>query len=137
MKNSTRLLYFGVLVLLLLPLTLLAQEATAQAGVGFFSKIGGWVKDNLAVMFVTFMGGIFTQRGWTHKIKLTAHKGAIVLKDFGELLTHTGNVLQQVDDAIHDDDTIDAKGILDAVSQGKNIYVEGKEVIISIKPKTP
>lgn len=146
MKNSTRLLFWLggltllvlLIILLIVPFVANAQTAvTAPAGGGFFSKIGSWVKDNLAITVITFVGGIFTNKGWTARAKRIAHKGAIVLKGMGHLLSGAGNVLEQFDTAIREDDTIDAKGILDAIKNSKPIYIEGEEFYMSIKPKKP
>jgi hypothetical protein len=138
MKNSTRLFYFGgaflLLILLTLPLMSHAQEAVQSSG-GLFSKVGDWLKTGFLTAIISFAGGILAQKGWTARIKAIAHKGAIVLKGFGHILTDGGNILETIDNSIHDDDSIDAKGILDAIGQSKNVIVETKDAVISITKK--
>jgi hypothetical protein len=136
MKNSKY--YFGgvivILILLTLPLISHAQEVT-QAGEGFFSKIGSWVKGNLMEMALTAVGTLLSRYGVTKFIKSIANKGKVVLKEVGEFCLDGSAFLANVDLAIKDDNTIDGNSINELIAQGKHLVLEGKDVYMEIKPK--
>lgn len=137
MKISTRHLYGGTMILLILlalPLMSHAQEV-AQVSEGFFSKIGSWVKGNLMEMAVGFVGGILAKGGWTLLLKKIAKKTAEVSVQLGEFFGDLGVFAEKVDSAIKDDGTVIPNSVLEAIEAGKHVIVEGKDVIISIKPK--
>lgn len=133
MKNSTRLLFLGVLVLLILPLSLQAQEVIQSQG--FFSKIGSWVKGNAIDMGIAFIGGILAKGGWTLLIKKIAHKTAEVSVQLEEFFGDLGVFAQKVDGAIEADGSVKPNSVKEAFDAGKHVVVEGKDVIMTIRPK--
>jgi hypothetical protein len=140
MKNLTRLFYFGgtliLLILLMIPFVSHAQEAGAAASSGgFLGKFKFLVSETFWTTIIGIVGGILANKGWTKKIKSAAYKSSIVLKDFGNVLSHAGGVMEQASESIRDDDSVDAKGMLDAIKQSKTVYIEGKDAVIRITPK--
>lgn len=138
MKILKFLLFFGGTMILLLTFqNVMAQNADAvQAAPSFFQKIGNWIQGNLMGMGVIFIGGILAKSGWTLIIKKIAAKGAVITKEVGEFFTDSSSFLTAVDGAIKDDGTIQQNSIAEVLSAGKQVIAEGKDVIISIKPKT-
>lgn len=133
MKNSHLTLFFGVLLILILPFQSQAQEL-AQSGGGIFSRIFSRVQSSLLVTILTFLAGMLAQKGWTLKIKKAARRGAIILKEMGELLTDTSTLFEQVDHSIRDDGTVIQNSIKEVIASGKHVIIEGKEVIVTFKP---
>jgi hypothetical protein len=112
-----------------------AQEVSAATSGGFFAKVKDWFGQELWLTVIGIVGGILGNKGYNRKLKMVARKGSIYLKGLGHLFTDAGEALSVADNSIRDDDSIDAKGVLDAIKKGKNVYIEGKEFIVSVKPK--
>lgn len=126
----------AILLILLLPFHGMAQEAvtTAVQG-GFFHRIGDWMKNNAIEVGVTIIGTLLAKNGWSQIIKKFAHKGAEVTKEIGEFFADGSTFLATLDNAIKEDGTIVQNSVPELLSAGKAVIAEGKDVIISIKPK--
>ena len=135
MKNLIRFLFFASLLLLMLPFQSQAQEILAQPSTGLFSKIGAWIQGNAIGLGVVFVFGFLAKHGWSLIIKKFASKGAVVTKEIGELFTDSSNFLNTLDKAIKDDGTIEQNSVKELLESGKHVIAEGRDVIISIKPK--
>lgn len=136
MKNLRWVLFFAGLLILLLPFQSQAQEVVQEAAKsGFFSKIGDW----LISQGQGFLGGLVfayaAKQGWTLIIKKVASKGALITKELGELMSDSSVLLSAVDKSIKDDGSIDQNSVKEVLAAGKEVYVELKDVAISIKPK--
>jgi len=132
MKNLKWLFFFAAMILVL---SLSAQEVSPAISGGFFAKVKDWFGQELLLTVIGVIGGILGNKGYNRKLKMIARKGSIYLKGLGHLFTDAGEALIVADNSIRDDDSIDANGILDAINKGKNVYIEGKEFVVSVKPK--
>ena len=130
MKNLIRFLFFVSLLLLLLPFQSHAQEAS-----GLLTKIGNWFGSGITGLVVVFVGGILAKHGWTQIVKSIAAKGTVITKEIGELFTDSSKFLSVLDQSIADDGTIKQNSVQELINAGKEVIAEGKDVIISIKPK--
>jgi len=139
MKNGKLVLFLSLLLILLIPSMAMCQEA-AQAVItsapGLFGKIGSWIQSNAIEVLVVFVSGIAAKHGWTQYIKAFANKGAVVTKQISELFADSSAFLSTLDNAIKDDGTIQGNSVQDVLSAGKTVIAEGKDVMITIKPKT-
>lgn len=135
MKNLIRVLFSVAVLMLALPFLSHAQEVSPATSGGFFAKIKDWFAGNMIEMVAAFVGGILAKGGWTLLIKKIARKGAAITKELGELFTDTSQFMGAVDQAIRDDGSIVSNSIPELIKEGKHLVVEGKDVIISIKPK--
>lgn len=135
MKNFHWTLFFAVLLILILPFHAEAQDVL-QSSPGLFHRVGDWIKSNAMEMGIAFIGGLMAKGGWTLIIKAFARKGAVITKEVGEFFTDSSTFLIAVNNAIRDDGSIEQNNIDDAISAGKEVIAEGKDVIISIRPRT-
>lgn len=131
MKKLVRLL--SLLVILLLPLAVLAQSGT-DAPTGIFSKIGewfsnGWLYTAIGVLLALIPYAI------TLGVKKFAHNATPIFKEVGEFFTDLSSLSSAIDNAIKDDGKIEQNSIKEVLDAGKEVIAEGKDVIISIKPK--
>jgi hypothetical protein len=134
MKNSHLTLFFAVLLIHILPFHAEAQDAL-QSSPRLFHRIGDWLKSNALELGIAFIGGLIAKSGWTLTIKAFARKGAVITKEVGEFFTDSSTFLIAVNNAIKDDGSIEQNNIDDAIAAGKEVIAEGKDVIISIRPK--
>lgn len=136
MKNSIRVLFLvGLFLLILLPFQSYAQEVAAQAGGGLFSKIGGFLKGQFIGFVVGAIGTFLGNKGWLALAKKFAKKTEEVSIQLSEFFADLGGASHLIDTAIKDDNTIDANTLMEALEKYKHVVVEGKDVIIAIKPK--
>ena len=135
MKNSHWTLFFAVLLILLLPFQTQAQEAIQAATPGLFQRIGSWIQTNLVGMSVVFVFGLLAKGGWTLMIKKIAHKGTVIMKEVGEFCTDSSEFLATLDTSIKEDGTIKQNSVSELIQAGRHVIAEGKDVIISIRPK--
>lgn len=134
MKNLIRLFCF--VVLLVLPFALLAQDPSAVTSGGFFAKVKAWGIDQMFGILVGWVSLFLGRKGYLKIIKLGAQKVETVSVQLSEFFSELGLMASKVDDAIKDDNTVDQNSLKEAIEAGKHVIVEGKDVIISIKPKT-
>jgi len=132
MKNSIFLKSSVVVILLLLTFPVLAQTNPEP---GLFQRIGNWFTGGVTSLVITFIAGIFAKKGWSQIIKSFAHKTAEVTKEVGELFTNISQFSAILDNSIKEDGTIEQNSVKELLNSGKSIVAEGKDVIISIKPK--
>lgn len=135
MRNLIRCLFSVAVLILLLPLLSHAQELSPVTSGGLFAKVKDWATGNMIEMLTAFVGGILAKGGWTLLIKRIARKGAAITKELGEFFTDTSGFMGAVDQAIREDGSIVSNSIPELIKEGKHLIVEGKDVIISIKPK--
>lgn len=140
MKNLRLVICLSVIaLLLLLPFQSLAQEASQGILGGFFGKVGSWVNDTLSESLIKgiawFVGGWLSKHGWTFILKKIAQRSAVVFKELGEFSHEMEALSTKIDGAIRDDGSIVANSIGEVMAQGNRVILEGKDVIISIKPK--
>lgn len=136
MKNSIRLLFSVAVLMLALPFLSHAQEVSPAISGGFFAKIKDWVTGNLLEMAVVMISTLMGKWGVTKVIKSIAHRGSIVLKELGELSTDTAILLEKIDNAINDDNTIKQNSIKEVLDAGRDVVAELNDVKIIFKPKT-
>ena len=90
--------------------------------------------DNLWTV-IGLVVGVFGLGSWA-KLKFFSEKGAILLKEVGELFLSGADVMEQINKDIANDGKLDGKEIRDIVqNQGKTLIKEFKDVRIIIKPK--
>lgn len=68
-------------------------------------------------------------------ISKIADKGKTISLELGEAFLQTSKTFESVDNAIKNDNKIDANELNDIIAQGKKAVIDFKDVIISIKPK--
>jgi hypothetical protein len=104
-----------------------------------FTQIGEWLKTqaNAAIVAIvlSFISGLLVKKGWSVMIDNFSKKATVVCKELGETLFATSSFFDKVDKSIHDDGTIDQNSLKEALAAGKEVYIEGKDVIASFKPK--
>ena len=130
MKNLKLVLFCAALLMLLLPFQSHAQDAS-----GLLSKIGNWFGSGITGLVVVFVGGILAKHGWTQMLKSIAAKGSVITKEVGELFSDSSNFFSVLDQSINDDGTIKQNSVQELINAGKEVIAEGKDVIVSIKPK--
>ncbi len=69
-------------------------------------------------------------------IKQFAHKGAIVMKQLGEICFASSDFMQVMDNSIKDDSTLAENSVSELMASGKNLIAETKDAIVTIKPKS-
>ena len=136
MKNLKLVAFFGVALILLLTFQAQAQEVVeTSTKTGFMSRVWVWVMDQGAGMIAGMAMAFAAKKGWTLFIKKVASKGALITKELGELMSDSSVLLSLVDKSIKDDGSIDQNSVKEVLAAGKEVYVELKDVAISIKPK--
>jgi len=135
MKNSIRLFCFAALFVLLLPLASHAQEVSPGIFGGFFAKAYSWLLDQGTGFLAGIVFTFAAKKGWTIIIKRVASRGALITKELGELMNDSSVLLSAVDKSIKEDGSIDQNSVKEVLAAGKEVYVELKDVVVSIKPK--
>ena len=130
MKNLKWVLFFVALLILLSPFQSQAQETS-----GLLSKIGNLFGSGITGLVVVFVGGILAKHGWTQIVKSIAAKGTVITKEVGELFADSSKFFGVLDQSINDDGTIKQNSVQELINAGKEVIAEGKDVIVSIKPK--
>lgn len=134
MKNSIWVLFFVGAILLLLPFESQAQEV-AQAGVGFFSKILSFGKEQIIGVFIGIVTAWLGRKGWLAAIKMFAKKTSEISIQLSEAFGALGIASGKLDQAIHDDNTVDQNTLNEAFEAGKDVIVETNDVVMVFKPK--
>lgn len=135
MKNLKLVFFFGVALILLLTFQSQAQEIIHEQAPGLFERIWTWAQGGTLNLFVGFLVGFLVKGGYTALIKKAAQKGAVVTKELGDLFADSSTFFNSVDKAIKDDGSVDQSSIAGVIAAGKEVIAEGKDVIVSIKPK--
>jgi hypothetical protein len=135
MKNLRWVLFFAAMILVIPLMAQVGVDAPPEIKTGLMAKVWTW--------FVSqgqgFLGGLVfafaAKQGWTLIIKKVASKGALITKELGELMADSSVLLSAVDKSIKEDGSIDQNSVKEVLAAGKEVYVELKDVAISIKPK--
>ena len=85
----------------------------------------------VAGMLVTFL----RKRGWIMFVNQAAVVGAKVSRKLADALDDTADTFEAVDKAIDEDGKLVEKNVKEVIAQGKEAYLEWKDVIMIIKPK--
>jgi len=135
MKNFRWVLFFGAILMLLLPFQSQAQEAIQEvAKTGLFSKIGDWIKGNLLSVGVGVIFGLIPS-AIKQAIKAAARKGAVFFTELSEFAGDTATLCKTVDQSIKEDGTIDQNSIKEVIASGKEVVVELKDMKAVFIPK--
>ena len=100
-----------------------------------FTQIGDYLKEQGAVIGIGIIFGFLTSKGWTVIIKKFSSKATVVTKELSELFSESSEFFCKLDNAIKEDGTLKENSIPELIKEGKHLIAEGKDVIISIKPK--
>ena len=136
MKNLRLMLFLVLGLTLLLPFHSQAQEvAQAVASPGLFQKVADWFQSNMIQTAVVILSTLLAKHGITQIIKNFAARGAVITKEVGELFAGSSTFLATLDGAIKDDGSIEQNSVQELIAAGKTVVAEGKDVVLSIKPK--
>ena len=104
-----------------------------------FTKIGDWLSEQANAVIVglalSFISGLFVKKGWSVMLDKFSQKAKVITKELGETFMAGSVFFEKVDQSIHDDGSIDQNSLKEALAAGKEVYIEGKDVIASFKPK--
>ena len=91
-----------------------------------------WIE--IVTLVVSFLLGFAGKNIWTIVAKF-ASKGQEISLQLSEAFAETSKALGAVNDAINNDDTIDANELKTIVEAGKKTIIEFKDVILTVAPK--
>lgn len=104
-----------------------------------FTRIGDWLSDQANAILLTaaisFVSAFLVKKGWSVAIDKFAKKAKVISKELAEMFTESTDFFEKVDKSIHDDGSIDQNSLKEALKAGKEVIVEGKDVIAVFKPK--
>ena len=114
--------------------------------IDIFDSISEWASANLTgaiiATVVSFLGGFLAKHGVTKTLDSISKRGKVITKKIGMGLIEGGETFlagshffEKVDEMIKDDYTIDQNSMKEAIKAGKEVYIEGKDVIAIFKPK--
>jgi len=103
--------------------------------VSFFKKIINSIKKDGLSILIGLIGGIFAKNGITKYIKKIAGITTIVTKELSDVSLSVHNFSELVDKSIKEDGSVDQNSIKEAFQAGKEVVVEFKEGIATLKPK--
>jgi len=136
MKSLKLVLFFGAILILLLPFQGMCQEAiqtATQSSLGFFGKIGEWLKSQATGigfgLLMTYLGS----KGYLAIIKRIANKGRYVLKEVSDLAGAGATFLGVIDDSISADNKVKENSIDELTAAGKEVQVEVGHLIMTVK----
>lgn len=104
-----------------------------------FTKIGDWLSGQANAVLVglalSFISGLFVKKGWSVMLDKFSKRAKVITKELGETFLAGSNFFDKVDQSINDDGTIIQNSLKEAIAAGKEVYIEGKDVMASFKPK--
>ncbi len=134
MKNS-KLIFFFVGILLILPVCLIAQDEVVQTP-GLFAKLTDWIKGGAMQIIAGAVSALLARYGVTLIIKKIAQNLIAPTQEIGEFFLGGSDFFKKLDKSIKADGSFNGDSLQELIESGKTVIAEAKDVIISIKPKT-